>query len=75
LAGEINIDMNGDEPITMPKRHIALLNWLFARPWLVAICVFIGLLILPCFFCTGLTRFELATILLGIATLETLIVI
>ena len=56
------------------KRLIVLLKWLFARPWLVAICVFIVLLILLCYFCTGLARFELVTILLGIATLETLIV-
>lgn len=58
----------------MRKRFIAALNWFHARPWFIAICLFVVLLILSCVVCFGLKTFELASILLSIATLDTLIV-
>lgn len=66
--------MNNDNPVPMKERLKALLNWFLAKPWFIAICLFLILLILSCFICVGLSAFELASTLLGIATLETLIV-
>ena len=66
--------MNKNEPVPMTNGFTAALKSFLARPWLIAICLFVVLLILSFFVCLGLSTFELASILLGIATLETLIV-
>lgn len=58
----------------MRKRLATAPKWFFARPWLIAAFIFIALLIPSLIFCLGLKTFELVSILLGIATLETLIV-
>jgi hypothetical protein len=54
--------------------HVGPLVGFVNRPWVIALCVFAVLLILSCLACDGFKRYELVSILLNVATLETLIV-